>query len=350
MPVPAQRSAVKPQEFTEEMYVAPGVNGLSDFLVLVKRGHPWRIATERLIRLNGNSRRGKIVNQDINDKLKGRGLVCKPAFENADYYGHVVISDPRDELPEPETVASLPISAFRGEIQRLISCGPEMSAKKIQTLMVSDDVSQIPVLSGDKKNLYGVVTWRSIAQYRAGMDEANATEVMGPRIHVASSSDDFLNLVQTIIEQEYVLYRTPDGRIDGIVTASDLAQAFNGTAGIYIQLQELESRLRILLDKSPIPRLREHLDPKRRSMKNFRGASDMTFGEYLFALADEHIWHATGISFDQAVCLKLFDAVRNVRNGVMHFSSSPDDETNSDRDHKTVITRSLRILRETPLT
>ena len=341
--MPTQEKTVEPQEFTEEMYGSADFSGLNDFLGLVKRGYPWRIDTERFIRLNGNSRRGKIVNGEINEKLKMRGLVCTPSVENADYYGHVIISDPRDELPEPETVASLPISAFRGEIVDLISCGPEMSARKIQTLMVSDDVSQIPVLSQDKKNLRGVVTWRSIAQYRGSLDEAKATDVMGPHSHVATSSDDFLNLVETIIGQEYVLYRTPDGRVDGIVTASDLAQAFNGTAGIFIQLQELESRLRILLDKSSIPKLKEHLDPKRRNMKRFRGASDMTFGEYLSALADDHVWAATGIAFDQGVCLKLLDEVRNVRNGVMHFSSGPDDESAAD---SVAITRSLRILRE----
>lgn len=192
----------EPRDFTEDMYEDPECGGLNDFLEMVKRGEPWHIPTERLLRLKGNSRRGKIVNQEIDDQLKKRGLVCKPSVENADYYGQVVISDPRDELPEPETVASLPISAFRGELVHLISCGPEMSAKKIQTLMVSDDLSQIPVLSGDKKNLLGVVTWRSIAHYRGSMDTAKATDVMGPHGHVASSSDDFLDLVETIIAQE----------------------------------------------------------------------------------------------------------------------------------------------------
>ncbi|MFI2563544.1 CBS domain-containing protein [Paenarthrobacter sp. NPDC018779] len=340
---------VEPQEFTVDKLESGEVGGLNDFLALVKKGTPWRISTEHLIRLNGNSRRGKIVNQDINEKLKNRGLVCKPAVDNADYYGHVFISDPRDELPEPETVASLPISAFRGDWPTLISCGPEMSAKKTQTFMISDDLSQIPVLSQDKKTLHGVVTWRSIAQYRGNLDDAKAKDVMGPRSHVASSSDDFLDLVDTIIAQEFVLYRAPDGCVDGIVTASDLAQAFNGTAGIYIQLQELESRIRILLDKSPIPQLRGYLEPRRRDMSKFRGATDMMFGEYLAALEDKNIWNATGIELDQGVCINLLKKVRDVRNGVMHFSSGPDDETDLESSNKHAVTRALRILRATPL-
>jgi len=322
------------------------MGGLNDFLALVKKGSPWRIPTERLLALNGNSRRGRNVTEAINEKLKSRGLVCKPPIENADYYGHVFVSDPRDELPEPETVASLPVSAFSGGGPSLITCGPEMSARKVQTLMIRYDISQIPVLSTDAKNLYGVVTWKSIALYRSPLDNATAKDVMGPQSHVASSSDDFLDLVPTIIDREFVLYRSPDGRVDGIVTASDLAFAFNGTAGIFIQLQEVESRLRILLDRSPVPHLQKNLEPKRRSMKKFRGAIDMTFGEYLHALADEEIWKSTGIALDRDVCIGMLDKVREVRNGVMHFSSA--DGTTDSADEEAV-TQALRILRSTPL-
>ncbi|WP_431218526.1 CBS domain-containing protein [Leifsonia xyli] len=265
------RMIVTPQAFTEEICGSDEIRSLPDFLDRVGRGTPWSIPLERLIRLNGNTRRGKVVNQQIESQLRQRGLVCTPAIEMADYYGVVVISDPRDELPRVESVASLPISAFRSELPNLISCGREMTARKVQTLMISYDISQVPVLSQDKKNLYGVITWKSIAQSRADMSNANASDLMGSAGHVASSAEDFLNLVQTIIQYEYMLYRAPDGRIDGIVTASDLAQAFNDSAGVFIQLQEVENRLRILLDRSSIPSLRAHLDPKRRELKLFRG-------------------------------------------------------------------------------
>lgn len=344
----AAENVTEPSTFTEEMY--DQVAGLGDFLKLVQKGKPWQIPTERLIRLNGNSRRGKYVNHEINEQLKARGLVCQPAVETADYYGTVVVSDPRDGLPTPAAVASLPISVFRREsATSLIACGPDMPAKKVQALMISHDYSQLPVLSGDKKSLYGVVTWKSIAQHRGNRDTATSTDIMGPRSHVASSSDDFLELVETIISQEYVLYRTPDGCVDGIVTASDLANAFNGTAGIYIQLQELENRLRILLDRSSIPTLKKHLDPKRRAMKSFRGATDMTFGEYLQALADTDIWQASGIDLDQQFCLKLFDAVRDVRNGVMHFRPGVEgDSVMEQDDERATVMRALRVLRATP--
>lgn len=219
-----------------------------------KKGSPWRISTELLLRLNGNTRRGKHVNRAIDEHLRQFELVCRPTLENADYYGSVVVSDPRDELTTSETVVSLPISALAGPEPHLMYCGPEMAAKKVQTLMIAHDVSQIPVLYNDKKTIYGVVTWQSIAQFRGDLSVAYATDLMRPSSgHIASSSDDFLELSPTVVKQEFMLYRVPDDTIGGILTASDLAEAFQSATGIYIQLQEIETRLRILLDRSPIP-------------------------------------------------------------------------------------------------
>lgn len=312
---------IQPQEFTKDMFEGEQIKNLNDFLTLVKKGKPWIMPTKRLIHLNGNARRGAVVNKQINDRLKSNGLICEPEIENADYYGDVVIYDPRDKIPQPKTVTALPVSAFVGEYDGLISCGLEMPAVKVQTLMIMKDISQVPVLSNDKKNMHGVITWQSIAQYRGDLNLAKAADIQGPRSHVASSSDDFLDHVISIIDKEFLFYRAPDGRVDGIITASDLAQAFHSSAGIYIQLQEIETRLRILLDKSPIPRLQGRLTPNRRNATDFRGAIDMSFGEYIHALQDADVWKAAGISLDQKVCLDLLTEVKNVRNGVMHFSA-----------------------------
>lgn len=337
------------KEFTEEHFESNEIERIGDFFAKVKKGQPWKIPTERLLRLNGNYKRGKFVTKTINEKLKSFGLVCKPTIENADYYGYVVVSDPRDELVVQEEVASLPLSAFPSEFGDLISSGPDMPLNKLQTLMIGNDISQLPVLSGDKKTLRGVITWKSIARKAGNSSDLTAKDVMGKSGHVASSDDDFLELVDTIIDQEYVLYRVPDGRVNGIVTASDLAQAFDGTAGIYIKLQELENRIRILLDKATLPQLREHLEPRRRGMEKFRGATDMMFGEYLSALKDPEVWDATGIHFDQDSCLKMLGEVKDIRNGVMHFATRGDDKEQAGLDEDRAVLKALRILREIPL-
>lgn len=317
---------------------------MEDLLKLVKIGEPWQIPTERLIRLNGNYRRGRVVTERIQSALKARGLVCTPAIDVADYYGNVVISDPRDEGGAVDDVVSLPISAFPSTLPELVYAGPEMSAEKAVTLMTLNDISQLPVLANGGKTLKGTVTWRSLARFR-GSDLASAkvVDVMADPGHVAESSDDFLNLVDVIVKQEFVYYRDHDGRVVGIVTVSDLAGAFDETAGVYIQLGEVENRLRILLDRCPLPELKSHLAPNRRNMTNFRGAQDMQFNEYLNALNDDAIWQRIDAGFDRSLMVSLLETVRDSRNKVMHFNSGMEE-----RDREAVA-KSLRLLREIPL-
>lgn len=335
------------------MFQSDDIEGISDFLALVKKGEPWTIPTERLIRLNGNQKRGRYVNESINRRLEELGLVCKPSIENADFYGSVVVSDPRDDLPEHMDTAALPLSAFPSEFGDLIYCGPDMPLPKVLSLLIMQDISQLPVLSSDKRTVRGVVTWRSIGEAATSSYQASgakAKDVMINAGHIASSSDDFLDLVDAIIEQEYILYRTPSGEVNGIVTASDLARAFEGTAGLYIKLQELENRIRILLDRSPIPKLKCHLEPKRRNKKNFRGASDMMFGEYIAALKDPEIWNSTRITFDQEHLVAQLEKVREVRNDVMHFATSSTKLGGDNSENDTIVTKALRLFRAVPLT
>lgn len=336
-------------EFTQDMFESDKYQTVSDFLALVKHGAAWEIRTELLLGLNGNTKRGKYINETISSLLRERGLICVPSIENADYYGTVLISDPRDRLPRRDDASSLPLSAFPSVYGGLIYFSKGVSVSKVKAKMVSLDISQIPVLSNDKKHVEGVVTWRSLALAAGHRGDVVASDVMSPAGHVASSNDDFLDLVDTIVDQEYVLYRVPDGRIQGIVTASDLASAFDGTAGTFVRLQELESRLRVLLDKSSIPELKKVLEPRRREMANFRGASDMMFGEYLSALRDPKIWGATGIEFDQETCLKLLEAAKDARNGVMHFSTTADESPKAESDPHAAVLQALRIMRAVPL-
>ncbi|WP_168582612.1 CBS domain-containing protein [Gephyromycinifex aptenodytis] len=321
------------------------VQNINEFLALVKKGCPWSISTKDFLRLNGNKRRGSQVNAEIQSLLRQHELVSTPAIEKADYYGSIVISDPRDTLPGRDAVGAIAISAFQGDDSTLIYAGREMPATKVETLMIKDNYSQIPVLSHDQKTLHGVVTWRSLARYRGDRTAAKAGDVVQQEggVHVAASSDDFLGLVATIIEKEFILYRDPQGVITGIVTSSDLAEAFNDLSGHYIKVWEIEDRLRLLLDRAPIPMLKKHLDPKFGAKANFRGATDMMFGEYLTALEDKEVWELSGINLDQNTCLKLLKAVKDARNRVMHFNSEMPDAMRSS------IEQLLRILRSTPL-
>src|SRR5690606_7774192 len=139
---------------------------------------------------------------------------------------------------------------------------------------------------------------------------------------VAESSADLIDLVPRIIEDEFIYYRDPSGAIVGILTASDLAGAFQLNAGPYIRVGEIEARIRQILDKLPLPTLRKFL--KDQDVADFNGASDMTFGEHVKTLGDEKVWTSLDLPFDQGACVNTLEKVRVVRDAIMHDGERAD--------------------------
>lgn len=290
--------------------------GLADFLNLIKAGEPWRIKTSMLLGLVGYERRGRRGVSRIEAALKERGLVVSPPIELADYYGSVVVSDLRDGVAR-KNVTGLPVSALGVAERTLYYVGPSWSLDKVETLMVMREFSQVPILTGKRDHLKGTVTWASIAAARRGGSAKTADEAKVEGYFVAESSADLMDLVPRIIEDEFIYFRDPDGVVVGILTASDLADAFQVNAGPYIKIGEIEARVRQALDRLPVPTLRKYLKDSNRD--EFGGASDMTFGEYVKALKDEGVWQELEFPFDQASCVNTLEKVRVVRNDVMHF-------------------------------
>lgn len=306
--------ASQPRVFTQEMW--DDAEDLADLLELVKAGEPWRIKTSMLIGLVGYERRGRRGVSIIETALKERGLVVSPPVELADYYGSVVVSDSRDERPR-RSAAGLPVSALNGSGRTLYYVGPEWSLEKVETTMIMHEFSQLPILTGKRDHLKGTITWASIAAARRDGKAKVAKEAKVEGYFVAESSADLIDLVPRIIEDEFIYYRDPDGEIVGILTASDLAGAFQLNAGPYIRIGEIEARIRQILDRLPLPTLRGYL--RDGDVEQFNGATDMTFGEYVKALSDSKVWSLLGLPFDQDVCVRTLEKVRVVRNAIMHF-------------------------------
>lgn len=279
----------------------------------------------RLLELNGNVRRGKYVVASINEELRERGLVVEPDLERADYWGSVTISDPRSATRAPHP-PGLPVSSVAADAPELIWVKSEASLEEVETLMIMSDFSQIPVMNSSRRELRGTVTWKSIARSRAnGQVGATAKDVMTIGGRVAESSDNLMDLVPAILAEDFIYFRNREKEIVGIVTATDLAATFQNSTGLFVRIGEIESRLRLILDQLPIPELEKMLDE---SIKrdNFRGASDMTFGEYIRVLENPERWDALKLGLDRKVCIKNLKKIAELRNEIMHFRSGAEQE------------------------
>jgi restriction system protein len=188
------------------------------------------------------------------------------------------------------------------------------------TIMVLRGYSQLPVLDADGR-LRGVVSWESIG--RAHMADPQAhLEAATVRGQEADRSDDLLDWIGTIQQSGYVFVRDHDHRICGLVTASDLAVQFGTRVRPFLLVEEIEQRLRRVVDRCiPLDCIRAVVPRNRASRVN--SAANLTFGAYGHLLQVPQNWAALGWAIDQQHFLTALEECRQFRNSLMHFSPDP---------------------------
>ncbi|WP_432055861.1 CBS domain-containing protein [Streptomyces sp. bgisy022] len=227
------------------------------------------------------------------------------------------------QLPEEETEAQ----AVAYRVSNLDSANrmPECvrvgdSLGTATTLMVLRGYSQLPVLDEDGR-LRGVVSWESIGRARMADPDAGlqAATVRGQE---ADGSDDLLDWIGAIQQFGYVIVRDHEHKVCGLITASDLTVQFGTRVRPFVLVEEIEQRLRRVVDRRiPLDRIRATVPRGRASQVH--SAANLTFGAYKHLLKVPENWAALGWGIDQEHFLVALEDCRNFRNSLMHFSPDP---------------------------
>ncbi|MFF2023009.1 CBS domain-containing protein [Streptomyces sp. NPDC058171] len=194
------------------------------------------------------------------------------------------------------------------------------SVKTAMTLMVLRGYSQLPVLDPDGR-LRGVVSWESVGRAHLADPRADlkAATVRGLE---ADRSDDLLNWIGAIQESGYVLVRDHDHKVCGLVTASDLTVQFGTRVRPFVLVEEIEQRLRRVVDRCiPLDRIRAVVPGRRATRVN--SAANLTFGAYGHLFKDADNWASLDWAIDQQHFLTALEECRQFRNDLMHFSPDP---------------------------
>ena len=222
-----------------------------------------------------------------------------------------------------------------------VSVQPDSTITEAVTLMMANDFSQLPVLSGER-NVKGVVSWRSIGSRLAlGQRPVAARDAMETHAEVSADASLFA-AIPVIVEHQYVLVRGADQRIIGIVTTSDLSVQFRQLAEPFLLLGEIENHLRRLINaRFAAAELAAAQDPSD-SARTIETAADLTFGEYKRFLEEPERWSRLEIQIDRNSFIGLLEKVREIRNDVMHFD--PDGIPDGDLEILRDFARFLRTL------
>lgn len=323
------------------------------------------ISVRELISWFGAERRGYMVAYKIRKALDALGVVTKPDFDSVPLDAKITIyAPPQDEISTPDGHGSLNtaedtescqletpdakippqdefifgavsepafrVSRLEAANVKLITVKPDSSLMEAITLMLRYDYSQLPVMTSER-DVKGVISWESIAP-KLALTKSNSLVVrdyMKPHREI-NSGDSIFSALPRIVEYSYVLVRSPDQRISGIITTTDLSSQFKQLSEPFLLLAEIENHIRKLIDgKFTKEELFNIVNPSD-SERTIESVADLTFGEYIRLFEDPALWLKTNLQVDKRTFIKELDKVRIIRNDVMHF----DPDGISEEDHE----------------
>ena len=227
-----------------------------------------------------------------------------------------------DSRTLPELLGSWTIESVISHDIELQFVTEQVSVEVVKTLMHLCDFSQIPVLSGDSRQIRGTVTWKSLARF-GNARETTAGGVMARGGKTAELDDPLLDHIETIIDDDFLFVFGDQGIISYIVTTTDLADSFYEVAGPFMKLREIEKRIRHILDRN------FSSDDLRGTLHNvgdvtrINSMDDLNFGHYVEIIGRPTYWDQIGLPFDRSTIVKHLHQVNQVRNSVMHFRPEP---------------------------
>jgi CBS domain-containing protein len=332
---------------------------LEDIRAKLDSGRHQSRMGENVLRAFGYVRRRATAIEEINATLKQLGLVAYPPVSS-----DMPLKAPRirfslqtangTELPEtelPETDeapdtsvhsgfaspleeaddndSSLPEPAF--SVSELASANtdvecvsPSASIQTAYTTMLLRKFSQLVVADHAtpmQQDIKGIVSFQSMTKALMNGKPTTVGDCIDNEICFAQSDADLTAVVSQLNGNDVVLVIGRDKRLQGIVTAWDLAEEFAEMVDPFKRIGEIEERLRTLI------RMRLGKDKVTEFLRD-RGLlgndpiaeiEELTMGGLQRVLEFPEHWDELELAFDRVVFIDALGEARGYRNRLMHF-------------------------------
>lgn len=325
------------------------------FLELAKRarsGEVVRTTPRRILKLFGASRRGRNVVAMIRKAFGWNGVETIPDFDTVWIDAPIKLvriettdekDEPAKETPEDATgtaneVSKAPdvppvadpahrISRLKAASAELVCLNSGATIELAVTLMMQHDVSQLPVMQNNRRVL-GMVSWRSICRKLQIGNKCNTVNGCMEKAHEVRATASMFEAVRLLAKHDALLVRDSSGLYTGIITNADIAAQFGDLAEPFLLLGDIESYLRYLIERSfTLDELKAAMDPNDPD-RDVTSVNNLSFGEYTRLVEKPENWDRMNLPLDRARVVKTLEAVRQIRNDVMHFDPDPlDDES-----------------------
>ena len=233
----------------------------------------------------------------------------------------------QDDMEEdPVIVVSFRIGELSAANKPVGVIGLDSPISEANTRMTLSKYSQLVVANGDTprhQDIKGIVSYHSIALTMLFEGSAETVrDCLDESAPILHHDRDLQDALKELDSHNVVLVVGADNRLQGIVTAADLAEEFAGLVDPFKRIGEIEQRLRSLLRRRlGIEFVRCFLEERMSS--SFAPTDDLdglTMGELQHVLAHPDNWQKLNVTaVDRQIFIKSLDIVRLLRNRLMHF-------------------------------
>lgn len=267
--------------------------------------------------------------------LDDAGLVTEPDFVEADRRALLRLvpdSDARTTAEaEPEAAEDTPesdadefrfppvapkVSDIPSACSELISITRESTIAEACDLLFHHDIGQLPVLSGPAV-CHSMVTWKSLMRAQVVNPDATIRDCEEEAVSVPLDAN-LIDQLGKINTTGVAFVHRSDDVYCGVVTAREVTEYLSHIVEPFYVLGEIERRLRHRLNQVFTA---EDFAPYGTNKKPVRNADDMMFWQYLSLLSDPDRFARLGWPTSCERFQARLDAVRKIRNSVMHFNA-----------------------------
>ena len=292
-------------------------------------------------------RRGYRVVRSIRSALRRYGIATIPDFEWAYIDGQITFTkaplDSQGVADDSATDPTYRINSLTSANKVPVCVKPDATLQQVTTLMMSNDFSQLPIMTGPR-DLKGMVSWKTIGSRLALKKSIATAKDCMDEAKVLGATEPMFSAISVIAANDYVLVQAQDKTICGIVTASDLNDQFLLLAEPFLLVGEIENGVRRLLHgKFTQPELNA-AKISEDDGRQIDTPADLTFGEYIRLVEEPGNWKKLRVEIDRATFVAQLNRVREIRNDIMHFD--PDGLDDDDLKFIREFARFLKRLRD----
>jgi CBS domain-containing protein len=298
----------------------------------------------------GFNKRGWRVIRAIRAKFEHYGVKMTPDIESAYIDSYVRFSKSSDtninddDCSGPSaTDPTFRVGRLESAHSKPITVKPDAKLEQAVTLMLTNDYSQLPVMTTDR-DVKGIISWKTIGTRIALGKECYYVRECMESAQIVSINDSLFSAIDRIADHDYVLVQDTDKTISGIITASDFNQQFRQIAEPFMLVGEIENGVRNLLKgKFSSVEIQSAKAPGD-DTRSIEAISDLTFGEYIRLIESEARWKKLNLAIDRVAFIERLNSIREIRNDVMHFD--PEGLSESDMATLREFAQFLKRLRD----